>query len=260
MAIALEERSLPMPGGTRAPVLEAHHVTHVYGEGDTQVTALADVSLTFHRGEVTLLMGPSGSGKTTLLAILSGLLRPTSGQVLALGQDLWQLSDRELEHFRLRHCGFIFQEYNLLPALNARQQLEIVLRWGEGVPAREARARAVEMLALLGLARKTRLFPLQLSGGEKQRVAIGRGLVKNPTFCFADEPTGALDWERGHEVVELLRHAAHDRDVMVLIVAHDERIIQHADRVYYLIDGRLQEHGEPDLPGNTSQLNHHAGH
>jgi putative ABC transport system ATP-binding protein len=234
-------------GIERAPVLEALHVTHIYGTADSQVTALDDVSLTLYAGELVLLMGPSGSGKTTLLAIVSGLLRPTSGQVLALGQDLGKLSRHELQAFRLKHCGYIFQEYNLLPSLNARQQLEIVLRWGEGTPARESRSRANEILALLGLGRKGRLLPLQLSGGEKQRVAIGRGLVKNPTFCFADEPTGALDWQRGQQVVELLRTVAHDRGVAVLVVAHDERIVSHADRVLLLEDGRLHEPDPEEL-------------
>src|SRR5439155_20386833 len=142
-------------------------------------------------GEIVLLMGPSGSGKSTLLAILSGLLRPDSGQVQALNQYLWTMSDKQRERFRLEHFGFIFQGYNLFAALTARQQLEMVVRWGEGASAREARRRAEEMLALLGLARKAHLRPAELSGGEKQRVAIGRALIKNPNFCFADEPTSA---------------------------------------------------------------------
>lgn len=240
----------------RTPVLQARHVTHVYGASDAQIIAVDDVSLTLYAGELVLLMGPSGSGKTTLLAIMSGLLRPTSGEVIALGQDLAQLSDPQLEDFRLRQCGFIFQEYHLLPALNARQQLEIVLRWGQGASARDARRRADEMLELLGLGRKGRLMPLQLSGGEKQRVAIGRGLVKNPQLCFADEPTGALDWERGQQVVELLRTAAHDRGVAVLVVAHDERIMPHADRVFFLDDGRLHEPAAAELQASRLEAAH----
>jgi putative ABC transport system ATP-binding protein len=186
-------------------------------------------------------MGPSGSGKSTLLAVLSGLLRPDSGQVLSLGIDLWNLPAREQEAFRLRHCGFIFQGYNLFPALTARQQLEMVLRWGQGASGREARARADEMLTLLGLARKAHLRPAEMSGGEKQRVAIGRALMKNPDFCFADEPTSALDWAHGEQVVELLRVAAHERGATILVVAHDARIIPFVDRVFHLEDGRLKE-------------------
>jgi putative ABC transport system ATP-binding protein len=202
---------------------------------------LREVSLDLHEGEITLLMGPSGSGKTTLLAVLSGLLRPDAGQVLALGQDLWRLPEARREEFRLRHCGFIFQGCNLFPALTAWQQLEMVLCWGLGLTAAEARPRVADMLDLLGLAGKAGLRPHELSGGEKQRVAIGRALIKEPAFCFADEPTSALDWERGERVIELLRTAAHDRGTMVLVVAHDPRIVPLADRVLELQDGRLAE-------------------
>jgi putative ABC transport system ATP-binding protein len=223
------------------PTLRGHSLTRTFGSGDTLTTALQDVSLDLYRGEVVLLMGPSGSGKTTLLAVLSGLLRPDSGQVLALGEDLWRMSERSREAFRLRHCGFIFQGYNLFPALTARQQLEMVLRWGQGVSVREARQRTDEMLFLLGLAKKADLRPAQLSGGEKQRVAIGRALIKEPVFCFADEPTGALDWTHGAQVVELLRNAARDSGATVLIVSHDARIVPYADRVFHLDDGCLTE-------------------
>jgi putative ABC transport system ATP-binding protein len=199
------------------------------------------VSIELFSGQITLLMGPSGSGKSTLLAILSGLLHPDSGRVLALGQDMWALSDQDRERFRLRHCGFIFQGYNLFGALTARQQLEMVVRWGEGASARDARRRADEMLDLLGLTKKAHLRPAEMSGGEKQRVAIGRALIKDPNFCFADEPTSALDWAHGQQVIELLRSAAHDRGATVLVVAHDSRIIEHVDRVVYMEDGVLRQ-------------------
>jgi putative ABC transport system ATP-binding protein len=202
--------------------------------------ALRAVSLELYPGQVSLLMGPSGSGKSTLLAVLSGLLRPDSGRVLALGTDLWRLGERQREQFRRRHCGFIFQGYNLFPALTARQQLEMVLRWGEGVPGREARRRADALLDLLGLGRKTHLRPAQLSGGEKQRVAVGRALVKKPAFCFADEPTSALDWEHGQQVIQMLRAAA-DQRATILIVAHDSRIVPYVDQVFHIEDGRLRE-------------------
>jgi putative ABC transport system ATP-binding protein len=223
------------------PTLRGRHLSRTFGEGETQATALYDVSLDLYPGQIALLMGPSGSGKSTLLAVLSGLLHPTSGQVLALGEDLWKKSDRQRERFRLQHCGFIFQGYNLFPALRARQQLEMVLRWGEGTSAREARARTDEMLSLLGLAKKATLRPAEMSGGEKQRVAIGRALIKNPSFCFADEPTSALDWAHGEQVIELLRSAAHERGATILVVAHDARIIPYVDRVFYLEDGSLRE-------------------
>lgn len=217
------------------------HLTRSYGTGDVKTLALNDVSLDLFRGQIALLMGPSGSGKSTLLSVLSGLLRPDRGQVLALEQDLWALSDTERERFRLEHFGFIFQGYNLFPALTARQQLELVLRWGEGATGRDARRRAEEMLALLGLKNRAHLRPAQLSGGEKQRVAIGRALIKDPAVCFADEPTSALDWSHGEQVIELLRAAAHDRKATILVVSHDPRLLPFADQVFHLADGRLAE-------------------
>lgn len=231
------------------PALQGVHLSRSFGQGEMKTTVLHDVSLQLFAGQITLLMGPSGSGKSTLLAILSGLLRPDSGRVMALGHDLWALSDQERERFRLRHCGFIFQGYNLFSALTARQQLEMVIRWGEGASAHDARRRSEEMLALLGLSKKQHLRPAEMSGGEKQRVAIGRALIKEPNFCFADEPTSALDWKAGQQVIELLRSAAHDRGATVLVVAHDARIIEHVDRVIHMEDGGLwqQEEREPIL-------------
>jgi putative ABC transport system ATP-binding protein len=224
----------------KPPALEGRRLTRTFGEHKTLVTALADVSLGLSPGEFVLVMGPSGSGKTTLLAVLSGLLHPTAGQVLTLGEDLWKMSDKQRERFRLRHVGFVFQGYNLLAALTARQQLELVLRWGEGAGAREARKRSDAMLAVLGLAGRAHMRPDQLSGGEKQRVAVGRALIKRPTLCFADEPTGALDWSNGEQVIVLLRDAARKGNATVLVVAHDDRIVPYADRVLYMEDGRLR--------------------
>jgi putative ABC transport system ATP-binding protein len=240
------------------PTLQGWNLTRSFGEGETRATALNGVSLDLTAGQVALLMGPSGSGKSTLLAVLSGLLRPDSGKVIVRGQDLWALSDADRERFRLRYFGFIFQGYNLFQALTARQQLEMVVRWGEGASGREASKRTDEMLTLLGLARKAHLRPAQLSGGEKQRVAIGRALIKDPLFCFADEPTSALDWAHGEQVIELLRAAAHERGATVLIVAHDSRIVPYVDRVFYLEDGQLRESSElapaPDHPPANGEL------
>jgi putative ABC transport system ATP-binding protein len=216
-----------------APTLIGQNLIRVFGDGDSQTTALNDVSLELFKGQFALLMGPSGSGKSTLLAVLSGLLHPTNGHVHAREGDgyvdIWSLSDREREHFRLRQCGYIFQGYNLFPALNARQQLEIVLRWGSGASAVEARKQSEEMLAILGLGNKAHLLPSHLSGGEKQRVAIGRALVKNPTLVFAEQ------------VVELLRTAAHERGATILVVSHDARMVPLVDTVFHLEDGKLTE-------------------
>jgi putative ABC transport system ATP-binding protein len=233
-----------------SPVLRGLDLTRSFGDGESLTFALRNVSLELYRGQLTLLMGPSGSGKSTLLAVLSGLLRPDSGQVLAWNgekmTDIWRLTSRQRERFRLYHCGFIFQGYNLFPALTARQQLEIVLRWGEGTLAADARERALEMLGLLGLAKKSSLLPNQLSGGEKQRVSIGRALIKGPQFCFADEPTSALDWAHGEQVIELLRTAAHERGATILIVSHDYRIVPFVDAVFHLEDGQLTDSGEAE--------------
>jgi putative ABC transport system ATP-binding protein len=218
--------------------LSARNLLRSFGRGEERTIAVREASVELRAGEMALLMGPSGSGKTTLLAMLSGLLRPDSGQVLALGRDLGRMSDEERECFRLRHCGFIFQGANLMPALTARDHLEMVLSWGTRLPWAEVKRKATDMLDLLGLARKAKLLPEHLSGGEKQRVAIGRALIKEPDLFFADEPTSALDWEHGKHIVELLRDTAHN-GATVVMVTHDQRILPYADRIYHLEDGRL---------------------
>ncbi len=240
-------RTARRPSG---PTLVGERLVRAFGSGEGRTVAVDDVSLELNAGDLHLLMGPSGSGKSTMLAVLSALLRPDHGRVTALGEDVWAMSESQLERFRLRHCSYIFQGYNLFPALTARQQLEVVLRWGEGVGGREAAKRADRVLGQLGIAHKSHLRPAQLSGGEKQRVAIARALVKNPAFLFADEPTSALDWENGQHVIELLREAARERGATVLVVTHDHRLVPYADRVFEMADGRLQT-GEPDFGADT---------
>ena len=225
------------------PALAGSDLLRAFGSGDSKAYALQGVSVNLYPRELNLLMGPSGSGKSTLLAVLSGLLRPCAGSVTAMGQDMWRMTEQEMERFRLRHCSYIFQGYNLFPALTAREQLEIVLRWGEGCSQRESRKRADHVLGQLGMANKAHLRPAQLSGGEKQRVAIGRALVKNPSFVFADEPTSALDWENGQQVIQLLTESAKLRGAMVLVVTHDPRLEPFADRALELADGRLMSEG-----------------
>jgi len=233
-----------VPASTKTPSLKGVHLVRTYGDGSARRAALRDVTIDLFPGQLGLLMGPSGSGKSTLLAILSGLLEPDSGQVLAEDeghlQDIWTLTAKEREDFRRRTTGFIFQGYNLFPALTARQQLEIVLKWGGASNSGDARRRADEMLDRLGLSKNKHKKPAQLSGGEKQRVAIGRALVKNPSFMFADEPTSALDWENGQKVIELLRDAAHERSASILVVSHDHRILPFVDVYYHLEDGVLE--------------------
>ena len=227
-----------------AAALRAVRLVRSFGDGAQRRVALHEVSVDLIPGQLALLMGPSGSGKSTLLAILSGLLQPDAGQVLAWEDggyaDIWAMGEKAREEFRLRHTGFIFQGYNLFPALTALQQLEIVLKWGQGVGPREAREKAAAMLDRLGLTKQMHKKPAQLSGGEKQRVAIGRALVKDPTFLFADEPTSALDWENGHHVIELLRDAAHARGASIFVVSHDHRMLPYVDVAYHLEDGHLE--------------------
>jgi putative ABC transport system ATP-binding protein len=228
--------------------LQGNRLSRTYGQGAAATRALDNVSLEFYPGQLAVLMGPSGSGKTTLLAVLSGLLRPDSGRVVALGQDLWRLEERGREEFRRRHCGFIFQGFNLFPALTARQHVEMVLRWTAEVPGPEARRRAAALLDQLGLASKKDLRPAQLSGGEKQRVAVAQALAKSPMLCFADEPTSAVDWTHGEQIVSLLRSEATDRGATVLMVSHDPRVAAYGDQIMHIQDGCLDE-AQP--PANT---------
>jgi putative ABC transport system ATP-binding protein len=246
------------PRGEPRTALRATHLTHSFGTGERRADALRDVSLRVAAGEFALIMGPSGSSKSTLLAVLSGLLRPDRGQVFVHDRDLWGLSEQEREAFRLRHFGFIFQDYNLFPTLTAREQLEMVVQWGEGRTRRQAARRADEVLEFLGLRRKGDLLPGELSGGEKQRVAVGRALIREPGFCFADEPTSALDWEHGRQVVQLLSEAARRRGAAVLVVSHDPRIAPSATRVYHLGDGRLVSANAPSA-GSAAAKSHAEG-
>jgi putative ABC transport system ATP-binding protein len=223
------------------PSLSGRNLVQIYGSGETETHALRDVSLDLTPGQLTLAIGPSGCGKTTLLAVLSGLLPPTSGQVLVGGRDLYALSAAERREFRRQHVGFIFQGFHLFPTLTVREQLEMVLRWGEGVPANEATRRTEGLLEVLNLTRKAGLLPHQLSGGEQQRVAIGRAFIKNPDLLFGDEPTSALDWDHGKQVMEILRVAAHKGFCTVLVVSHDPRVLPFADRVLHIEDGALMK-------------------
>lgn len=230
-------------------LLKARNLRHTFGLGNAETRALRGVSLELYRGELTLLMGPSGSGKSTLLSAISGLMRPDHGKVVALGREYWRLSRKEQDLFRLRHFGHVPQKLDLIPALTARQQVEMMLRWGEGLRAREARRRTDAVLDRLGLLGKATQRPDQLSGGEKQRVAIGRAIVKQPAFVFADEPTSALDKRSGLNVIDLLRRHAHERHASVVVVTHDHDLIPFADRVFTMEDGRVvaSEVEEPTL-------------
>lgn len=215
---------------------ELRDVTRRYGSGSGVVEALRGVTLHIESAEFVAIVGPSGSGKSTLLQLLGALDRPSSGSILCLGRALDALSDRELSSLRLTTIGFVFQQFNLVPTLSARANVEAAL-----VPARQPRERALELLAMVGLANRGSHLPSQLSGGEQQRVAIARALANDPAIILADEPTGNLDSTTGREIMSDLRTLADDRGKTVIIVTHDHAIAALAHRVVRIRDGRIEE-------------------
>jgi putative ABC transport system ATP-binding protein len=228
-----------LPAQIPAPVVlaQARGVGKTFRSGAIEATVLHDVWLEVRTGELALLMGPSGSGKTTLLCVLSGLLRPTTGEVDLCGVPIWRLPDRAAGEVRRRNVGFVFQTYNLFPALSALDNVAEVLAL-KGMARGEARTVASRSLAGVGLAERLAHRPGELSGGERQRVAIARALAGNPSLIFGDEPTAALDRQTGLEVVELLKNQVNDRRG-VLLVTHDVRLLPFADRVIEIEDGRI---------------------
>lgn len=220
--------------------LQVTHVTKRYGAGATQVAAVRDVSLAVAPGEIVLIMGPSGSGKTTLLSMLGALLKPTAGTIQLNGTLISALAENRLPDIRLRQFGFIFQDFNLLTALTALENVAIVAELA-GARNGAARKKAAILLAGLGLGERLNFLPEKLSGGEKQRVAIARALVNDPALILADEPTANLDSKIGHEIMRLLRRIAKEQGRSVVIVSHDQRIKDIADRVLWLEDGEFRE-------------------
>jgi putative ABC transport system ATP-binding protein len=240
--------------GERA--IEAKGLVKRFKTGRSYVEVLKSVDFDACHGDVTMVMGPSGSGKSTLIAALSGLLKPDEGKVRALeADDLWRLSNGRIDKFRLDHCGFIFQGFNLFPALTARQQVMTALHY-QGASKAEAHARAQAALEEVGLGNKVNQRPSEMSGGEKQRVAIARALAKNPNLIFADEPTSALDGENGQVVIRLLRRAATERGAAVICVTHDPRLEAYADRVIHIEDGRILDDVRRTPDANPAPLSH----
>lgn len=213
-------------------------VTKVFGRGGTQVHALRGIDLNIRLGELTMLVGPSGSGKTTLLSVITGLLDVTSGELVVLGERPAKLSQEELIHFRRENLGFVFQQFNLIPALTAAENVAVPLL-AAGVHRRQAVPRGEEFLASLGMAHRAHALPSELSGGEQQRVALARALIHEPRLIVCDEPTSALDGRTGHAVMELLSATAVRPDRAVIIVTHDSRIFDFADQIAHMDDGRI---------------------
>jgi putative ABC transport system ATP-binding protein len=226
-------------------VLDVRELTKVFGAGHVAVHAVDGVDLAVRRGEIVLVMGPSGSGKTTLLTMIGGLLRPTSGSVTIDGLEVTALKESQLTEFRRHYLGFVFQNFNLLEALSSCENVEVALNFA-GVTGKKARERAATLLTDLGLADRLRAKPDTLSGGERQRVSIARALANDPQLILADEPTANLDSHHGHEVVTLLREIATQQQRTIVIVSHDHRIREVADRVLWLQDGRFEQVDEAE--------------
>lgn len=224
------------------PALQAEDLRRVYELGEERVLAVDGVSFSLERGEFVALMGPSGSGKSTLLAMLCGLERPSGGRVLIDGVDLGALSEDERARLRRRKVGFVFQTFNLIPVLSLLENAGLP-QLLDGAPASVWRPKAEAALARVGLAHRKDHLPDQASVGEQQRAALARVLAAGPSLLLADEPTGALDSQRGHDVLALLREAARDLGAAVLMVTHDANAAAVADRVLHLRDGRLEDGG-----------------
>ncbi len=219
--------------------VQCRGVTKEFGTGDAKVLALRGVDADVRLGELTLLVGPSGCGKTTLISIVAGLLDPTAGEVEVLGEELTALRGRRLVEFRGRNIGFVFQQYNLLPALTAAENAAVPLLIA-GWPRPKAVAKARDVLAHVGLGDKVGSYPNQLSGGQQQRVAIARALVHEPRLLVCDEPTAALDAHAGQTVMGLVREVAVQPDRAVIVVTHDPRVYRFGDRMVLMSDGRVE--------------------
>jgi putative ABC transport system ATP-binding protein len=227
-----------MNGDDAQPLIACREVVKTYGSGNAEVHALRGVNLDVYPGETTMLVGPSGCGKTTLLSIVAGILRPTSGSVMAMGAELTRLSSWRRTAFRRTNVGFVFQQFNLLPALTAAENAAVPLVI-QGYSRWAALAAATELLGKMGMADRVNNLPGQLSGGQQQRVAIARALVHHPHLLVCDEPTSALDAKTGHTILELLRTIAIEGDRAVIIVTHDSRIFEFADTLAQMDDGRI---------------------
>lgn len=213
-------------------------LTKWFGEGDTRVTAVNRVGLIAHFGEMLFIVGPSGSGKTTLLSMISGILRPNAGTVTVKGANIWTLSNDRLADFRLNTIGFVFQDYHLFPRLTTAENVAIPLilkqrNWNESITEAE------KILEIVGLKNRRGILPVKLSGGEQQRVAIARAIVGAPEILILDEPTASLDGDTGRTIIAFVKEKILNKSRCILIVTHDARINEYADRILHMEDGRL---------------------
>jgi putative ABC transport system ATP-binding protein len=228
------------------PAVEVQNLRKVYGSGHTEVVAIRDATLSIARGEIVGMLGPSGSGKSTILTAMALINPATSGQVAINGTPVLDGSKAlvDLRAFRRQHLGFVFQKANLIPFLTALENVQIALEVNDTAP-KAARQRAMELLDYLGVAERANNLPVALSGGEQQRVAVARALANNPSLILADEPTAALDSQRGRQVMELFAKVAHERNAGVLVVTHDHRTLDVFDRILDVEDGMIHVRANP---------------
>lgn len=222
------------------PGIICQHIRKTYGEGESKVVALDDVNLTIGKGELRLLMGPSGSGKTTLISIIAGLLTQDSGDCLVNGVNLNHLSEDDKTRFRGKNIGFVFQQFNLIPSISVEDNISIPLLLN-GVPRKEALERAEQMLIDIDMGSKIGTHSNQLSGGQQQRVAIARGIIHRPEFIVCDEPTSFLDHHTGMMIMELLKDLVKKHHLTAIVVTHDPRIVEYADKIDHLEDGMITQ-------------------
>ena len=235
------------PPAKPGPIVSCRGLTKEYVNGATRTVALRGVDLEVRPGEVLMLVGPSGCGKTTLISVMAGILDRTEGECLVFGQDVERLPPAARTAFRGRHVGFVFQAFNLLPSLTSAENCAIPLLLA-GVPWKQAVARGAELLRRVGLEKQLDRPPTQLSGGQQQRVAIARSLVHDPRLVVCDEPTSSLDHETGRQVMETLRAVAAGPDRALVVVTHDARIFEYADRIAVMDDGRIVRIETPPRP------------
>ena len=239
----MEQRALAGNGLAAAEAaIHTRGVTRDFQAGQQTITVLHGIDLDVRAGELTYLVGESGSGKTTLISIMCGILYPTRGEVEVFGTNIYDLSDTQLVEFRLQNIGFIFQQYNLIPSIDAASNAAVPLI-AQGLDRKEARRRATDMLEKLNIGDQAAKLPNQLSGGQQQRVAIARSMVHAPRLIVCDEPTAALDAKSGRKVMDLLREVAVAQDRACIIVTHDNRVFDLADRILVLEDGRITHDG-----------------
>ena len=230
----------------KSPVVSIKNLNHYFGKGSLRKQILFDINLELLPGEIVLVTGPSGSGKTTLLTLIGGLRSPQSGSVQVLGQELVSATEEKLVQVR-RHIGYIFQSHNLLKSLTACQNVQMSLELHPDISPVEAVAKSTALLTTVGLTNHLNHYPDNLSGGQKQRVAIARALVSRPQLVLADEPTAALDSQSGRNVVELMQQLAKQQGCTILLVTHDNRILDIADRIIHIEDGHIHRSNQHDL-------------